>query len=234
MIISINQPGYIPWLGYFDRIARSDLHIVLDHVQFGKNSFTNRNKVRTPQGWSWLSVPLKTKGKFEHLAIHSLEIANSSNWRRKHWNALRSSYEKTAFFKKYSPFLEEVYRKEWTYFNPLLREINCYLLAELGIKTTIRYSSELGVEGKKEVLIHNLCQRVKATTYISGPFGRDYINNQAFTESGIRLLFHDYQHPTYAQKFSTFEPYMSVLDILFNHGQSSLEMIMENQSLKER
>ena len=94
MIVSINQPAYLPWLGYFHRIAVSGAHVVLDHVQFEKNSFTNRNKVRTAGGWCWLTVPVRTKGRFGDLAIRSLEIDNSTDWRARHWKTLYQSYKR--------------------------------------------------------------------------------------------------------------------------------------------
>jgi len=105
MIVTIMQPAYLPWLGYFDRIARSDLYVVLDHVQFEKNSFTNRNKLRTSAGWTWLSVPVKTGRRFGRLAIDKLETSPGSNWRRKHWDTIRFNYAKAPFFDVSASFL---------------------------------------------------------------------------------------------------------------------------------
>ena len=98
MIVSINQPAYLPWLGYFDRIVQSDIHIVLDHVQFEKNSNINRNKIRTFNSWSWLTVPIKTKSKYGNLSINNLEIDNSYLWKKKHLRSIQQSYSKTSFF----------------------------------------------------------------------------------------------------------------------------------------
>ena len=123
MIVSINQPAYLPWLGYFHRIASSDLHIVLDHVQFEKNSFTNRNKVRTSTGWTWLTVPVKTKGLFGDLAINKVEINNTSNWRDKHWKTLSQIYNKAAFWREHATSLREVYQRPWTRLGDLCREM---------------------------------------------------------------------------------------------------------------
>ena len=99
MIISINQPAYLPWLGYFERIERSDIHIVLDHVQFEKNTFVNRNKIRTKDNVIWLTVPLSTKGKFGKLQINNLEIASQINWQRKHWQTIRTCFSRAKYFK---------------------------------------------------------------------------------------------------------------------------------------
>src|SRR6266851_6680171 len=120
MMISIMQPAYLPWLGYFHRIAISDLHIVLDHVEIDRNSktkFANRNKVRTKEGWSWLTVPLVSKGKTGELQLDKLEVDNSSNWRRKHWNTIESNYARANFIDDHRLFLATVYSREWTRLN---------------------------------------------------------------------------------------------------------------------
>ena len=98
MVASINQPAYLPWLGYFDRIIKSDIHIILDDVQFEKNSFINRNKIVTDINWTWLTVPVQTKGKFGNLEIKDLKIDNTSKWRKKHYNSLNYHYGKSKYF----------------------------------------------------------------------------------------------------------------------------------------
>src|SRR5476651_588587 len=108
MRVSINQPAYLPWLGYFDRIAISDVHVVLDQVQFEKNSMTNRNKIRTSNGSSWLTVPIKTKGRFGDLSICDLEVDTSSNWRDKHWKAICQNYSRSPYFGRYASDLEKI------------------------------------------------------------------------------------------------------------------------------
>jgi len=231
VIVSINQPAYLPWLGYFDRIGRSDLHIVLDHVQFEKNSFTNRNKVRTAQGWTWLTVPVLTKGKFGDLAINALETNTAIPWPRKHWDGLRFSYSKAPHFGAHAAYFETSYAKDWPHLGGLLRDHMRYLLDALGIGTDIVFSSEMNVSGVKQDLVLNLCREVGATTYISGPLGRDYLEPAPFAQAGITLRFHDYQHPEYKQAYPGFEPYMAAVDLLFNHGPKSLEILRQGQEL---
>jgi len=225
MIVSISQPAYLPWLGYYDRIAKSDLHIVLDHVQFEKNSVTNRNKVRTATGWSWLSVPVLTKGRFGELAIDQIEIDQTSKWVKKHFMTLQTNYSRSAYYSQYCDYFEHFYRQDWTHLAPMLQECTRYLLQGLGIQTQQRKSSELSPQSKKADLILELCIKVGATTYLSGPLGRDYLDEGAFEKAGIELKYHDYVHPTYDQCFDGFEPYMSVVDLLFNHGEKSLEIL---------
>lgn len=225
MIVSINQPAYLPWLGYFDRVANSDLHIVLDNVQFEKNSVTNRNRVRTASGWSWLSVPVLTKGRFGELVFDRIEIDHTSKWAKKHFMALQTNYSRSAYYSRYSDYFHEFYQQDWIYLTPMLQESTRYLLQELGIQTQQLKSSELSPQSKKADLILELCIKVGATTYLSGPFGRDYLNEGAFEKAGIELKYHDYAHPTYDQCFDGYEPYMSVVDLLFNHGEKSLEIL---------
>jgi hypothetical protein len=229
MIVSINQPAYLPWLGYFHRIAQSDAHIVLDSVQFEKNSFTNRNKVRNAQGWSWLTVPVKTSGKFGALTIADVEIANDRDWAEKHWATLRLNYAKAPYFPEHAGFFEDIYRRRWVKLHDLAWTLTEYLLEEFEIRTPIYFSSHMKAIGKKEELVLNLCREMGATVYLSGPLGRNYLREDLFTEQDITVRYDDYHHPTYQQVYSGFEPYMSALDLLFNAGPRGYEILMANQ-----
>ena len=229
MIVSINQPAYLPWLGYFHRIAVSDLHIVLDHVQFEKNSYTNRNKVRIKNGWSWLTVPVKSGGKFPHLYINQLEIANESRWAKKHLATLRFSYGKAPYFALHTSYFEGVYSHRWDLLKDLVRETTSYLLDAFGIRTPLLYSSEMNAKGQKDELLLNLCRAVGAKVYVSGPLGRNYLREQLFEACGIKVVYQNYIHPTYQQVYPGFEPGMSAIDLLFNHGPNGLQILMKNQ-----
>jgi|SRR5579872_560155 len=229
MIVSINQPAYLPWLGYFHRIAVSDAHIVLDQVQFEKNSFANRNKVRTREGWCWLTVPVKTASKFGDLCIHEIEIANERQWAAKHWQTLRLNYSRAPFFGLHAAFLESIYTRSWGKLADLTGEITAYLLDAFGIKTKLYFSSAMKASGKKDELVLNLCREVGATVYLSGPLGRNYLQEELFREHQIAVRYDDYHHPEYRQVYPGFEPYMAALDLLFNAGPASLEIILKNQ-----
>ena len=231
MIVSINQPAYLPWLGYFHRIAVSDVHIVLDHVQFEKNSFTNRNKVRIKEGWCWLTVPLKTKGKFRNLYIDRLEIASEPRWADKHWATIRLNYAKAAYFAQHASFFQRIYGERRDYFMDLTREITTYLLGALEIKTPILFSSKMRVEGEKDKLILNLCRTVGAKVYISGPLGKNYLREELFQDVGIKVVYHNYNHPIYPQVYPSFEAYMSAIDLLFNCGPNSAKILTKGQEV---
>lgn len=233
MKVSITQPAYLPWLGYFQRIAWSGKHIVLDHVQIDKSSktkFANRNKVRTKEGWCWLTVPIKTKGRSGELPLNRIEIENDSGWAQKHWNTLRINYARAPFFADHAPFFQDVYARPWSRLIDLNRELTHYLLAAFQIHTPLLQSSEMGVTGGKDNLILNLCQAAGATEYVSGPFGRDYLDAEAFAAAGLALYFHDYQHPIYSQVFEGFEPYLSAVDLLFNCGPGSREVLLADRT----
>jgi len=228
MIVSIAQPAYIPWLGYFDRISKSDIHIVLDNVMMdgsSKTKFANRNKIRTPNGWSWLTVPLRAVSRSDEKAISDLEITSGMNWPEKHWKTMQSNYSRSAYYSNYSDYFKSFYQQTWIYLAPMLEESTRFLLQELGIQTQQLKSSKLSPRSKKSDLILELCLIVGATTYLSGPLGRDYLDVDAFEKAGIDLKYHDYIHPSYDQCFDGFVPYMSVVDLLFNHGEKSLEIL---------
>ena len=155
MIASIHQPAYLPWLGYFDRIARSDVHVVLDSVQFEKNSFINRNKIRTADGWCWLTVPVRTHGRYDQMPINTIEIDNTQHWAAKHWRSIAQNYAHAPYFREHAPFFESVYQKQWTLLVDLCGEIRDYLLVAIGIDTPAMLASVLDPPGKRDELVLN-------------------------------------------------------------------------------
>lgn len=232
MKISIMQPAFLPWLGYFERIAKSDLHIILDHIPMDRSSktrFTNRNKIRTHDGWMWLTVPLKTTKRSDAVPINKLEINYEDQWQKKHIKAIKNNYSKSPFCAEYSDLIEDIYSSKAENLNCLLTDSTSKLLECLGINTPCKRSSDMDATMSKDELILELCGMVDATEYISGPFGRDYLKTERFEEEGIQLIYHDYSHPWYKQAFDGFEPCMSVIDLLFNHGDKSLEILNTSQ-----
>ncbi len=219
MIVSIMQPAYLPWLGWFDRVARSDLHVVLDSVPLGhqnRNNFTCRNRVRTAAGPAWLTVPVR-KGS-DGVAIRDVMLADQPGWERRHRETLRHAYGRAPHWAVLDAALADVYARPWTHLAPLLEETTARLRGLLGCRTPTVRASTLDVTGAKSGLILAICRAVGATTYVSGPFGRDYLDAAAFADAGIALQFHDYAHPVYSQGRAPFEPYLSVVDLLAHHG----------------
>ncbi len=221
MILTAHQPAYLPWLGYFDNIIRSDVFIFLDSVQFEKNSFTNRNKIKTPQGPVWLTIPMKVKG---HLSktILEMEIDNSQNWRKKHLNAIYLNYKKLPRFAECYNKLELLYQREYEYLAELCWDHLMFRVAELNIRNKIVRCSELSINKKKSELILDLCKYFGSDRYISGALGKDYLNAEEFRRAGISVEFQEYRHPVYPQLWGDFVPYMSIVDFWLNVNNAGL------------
>lgn len=233
MIVSIHQPGYLPWHGLFHRLALSDLHIFFDTAQFEKNGFNNRVKIRTAQGEQWLTVPILVKGRFGSNPIKEAQVNPTVAWRENHWKTLNLSYGRAAYFSEHIPFFREFYARPWTHLGPLNMHALTYLARALGINCEFVRASELAVNGEKSELVLNLCRAVGATTYISGVNGRDYLDRRAFAEAGIDLRFQAYKEPHYQQFREGFRPYMSVMDLLFHHGPAARDIMMTGQDTLE-
>lgn len=225
LILSAHQPAYLPWLGYFDKIARSDVFIYLDQVQFEKNSYTNRNRIKGSNGEIMLTVPVLSKGHLDK-TIAELEIDNLKNWRSKHVSSIRQSYSKARYFEQYASDMEEFYRREWVYISDFCYEMLLWFLDKLSIKTKIIKQSSLGVGGQKQDLILNLCKHFDASHFIFGKLGQNYVDQSLFTKNNISISFQDYTHPTYTQLYNEFLPFMSILDLLTNEGPSSTDILL--------
>jgi WbqC-like protein family len=225
VIVSINQPAYLPWLGSLERIALSDMHVVLDHVQFEKNGLTNRNRVRTAEGSTWLTVPVRTKGRFGHLAIDQVQIDDGRDWKGKHWRTLQLNYAKAAHFDGYAAYWKLVYERDWTRLIDLLHETLEWTLDAFGIGTRLIRSSALPVRGAKGELVLDICTHLGATTYLSGPLGRAYLDQVRFRDAGLELTFHEHTPPEYLQSHEGFESGLAAIDALFNLGPRARELL---------
>jgi hypothetical protein len=166
MVLTIHQPEHLPWLGFFDKVSKADAFLILDSVQFRKNYFQNRNKVRvnSPDGWTYLTVPVLQKGKFGQ-RICDVEINNESDWQVKHRRTIEQAYARSPHLKDHLPFLDDVYGKPWTKLVDLNLFIIRYLMDQLGIDRPMRRSSELGDnDNQKSDLILDLCRQLGADT----------------------------------------------------------------------
>jgi hypothetical protein len=221
MIVSIHQPAYLPWLGYFDKIIKSDIFVYLDTVQLEKNSYSYRNKIKTPQGSTWLTVPLKMKGHTGS-TIKNIAIDNSQQWKKKHLKNIFFNYKKSPFFDDLYTKIELLYKDDFDLFSDLSYHHLLFWLDELNIKTKIIKSSDLDISSKKSELILDLCQNFKADKYISGALGRDYLDEDIFKENGVVVEYQDYQHPAYQQLNGDFLPYMGIIDFWMNSHNTNL------------
>lgn len=225
MIVSIHQPGYLPWPGYFHRLSLSDVHVFFDDVQFEKHGFNNRGTIKTAHGARWLTVPVRTRGRFGANLLNAAEIADD-RWRERHWRTLVASYRRAPYFERHAPFFESVYRTEWKRLLDLNLAILDYLLSAVKIAPRLVRASDVGVDGTKSARVLNLCRALGATVYFSGTLGRGYLDEVAFAEAGVRVVYQDYRFPIYPQLHGEFVPGVSVIDLLFNCGPTATETLL--------
>lgn len=220
--IAILQSNYIPWRGYFDLISKVDEFVIYDDVQFTKNDWRNRNKIKTPKGLEWITIPVgqNIKRKIKDVVINS-------NWQKKHWKTLQMNYSKAMFFKEISQLLEPLYlNKEYNF----LSEVNITFIKKiceyLDINTKITDSSNyISVKGQTENLI-NICIQAGAQEYISGPSAKKYIDENLFNKNNIKLSWINYSnYKIYNQLWGDFAHDVSIVDLLFNMGIKAKKLI---------
>ena len=227
MRIAIAQPTYLPWLGYFDLLDQVDKFVLLDTVQFEKQSWQQRNRIKTPTGLLWLTVPVVFRGRLGQ-RILDVKIREMEFW-RDHLRAVELNYRRAPFFDKYYPALSELLRSASS--DLRLAELTTGLLRwlgeVLGITTPVVKSSELPVDGKRTHLLAEICSLMGATTYVSPLGSADYLLNELaiLTGKDVEVVFQHYEHPSYHQLFPPFQSHASVLDLLFNEGENSLPII---------
>lgn len=230
MIVTIHQPEHLPWLGFFNKLAKAELFIILDSVQFEKNYFQNRNRIIGSNGPQYIGIPTLTTGHMDG-TIATTKIATHSNpkWRNKYLNTITMSYSKHPYFNDVYPIVESAINMDTEYFSDINVNIIKNFADKLGFNPKYISSTELSVNGLKSDLILEICKKVNATTYIAGPSGRDYLNMESFSNAGINVVFNDFHHPTYPQKKTKeFVPYMSALDLFMNCGfEESRKIIMK-------
>ena len=226
MIIAVHQPQYLPWLGYFHKIDQADHFVLLDNVQFKKNEWQNRNKIKTAQGWQWLTVPVM----FKHpQLINEVLINNKVNWQHKQKQAIISNYQKAAFYGIMKNFFEDTVSASWDNISQLNIETVKKLVSILGVETPLYVASELGEfpQDPDERLIA-ITRHFGADTYLAGVGGRDYMDLEKYEKHDINVIFQEFKHPVYNQLFGEFLPFMSVIDLIFNHGDGSLNILRGN------
>jgi len=220
-ILSIHQPNFLPWIGYFDKINKSDVFVILDEVQLPRGkSVANRNKIKTPQGEMELVVPIsKPKGNEGKVTYREARIADGK-WAKKALKAIELNYSKAPFFDKYFSVIKDLFSKGD--FCQMNVDFIKYVVKELEINTEIELlSRKEGEYGNKNDLIVNLCRHFDANVYLSGKGAQKYNDPLYLKQYGIKLEYQEFEHPVYTQLHGEFIPYLSVLDLLMNHGPQS-------------
>lgn len=212
-IVAIHQPNFLPWLGFFDKMAKADVFIILDNVQYEKNAMINRNKIKTSQGEKWLTVPVKVHLPQE---INTVMADESQNWRTTHLKTLLANYKKSKNF----DFIYHLIEKNYFENNTNLTQFNLEFIKLFGellkIKTEIVLASDLKVEGRKNELLINLINKVDGTNYLSGQGAKDYLIEEIFNQAEIKINWQKFKSPIYPQLFGEFIPNLSVLDFVMN------------------
>ena len=226
IILSAHQPVYLPWIGLFHKIALADIFCVFDIVQYQRKDFNNRNKIKTSAGAIWLTVPVKSSGRLDSI-ITDIEIINDG-WQKKHLKSIELNYKKTPYFEQYFFGLKKILDTPYQYLADLNFDILVYVLDVLDIDTKIVKASDYSFVGTKSELVLDMCTQLDADIYIFGEQGKDYADVDVFKSKGVHPYFQSYNHPIYKQIKGEFEPFMSVLDLIFNQGKDSKEIIMSN------
>jgi hypothetical protein len=230
-VIGILQPGYLPWLGFFEQMDRSDCFVLYDDVQYDKGGWRNRNRIRTDQGRQWLTVPVELKSSRSPL-ICDVKIASRERWQTKHIRTLTQYYHRARNFALYADSLFGLIDRPWRYLVELDVATIRWLARQLGIHKPIVLSSELAVGGKGSTRLIEIIKKLGGRIFYEGAAGRNYIDERAFAEAGISIVYQDYQHPVYPQCHGGFISHLSVVDLLFNCGPKSLTIIRERQILR--
>lgn len=226
MRIAIQQSDYIPWKGYFDIIRSVDEFIIYDDVQYTRRDWRNRNRIKTPQGLLWLTIPVKVKGRYLQL-INETEVTDGK-WAAKHWKTICLNYSGTKYFEEYKPLFREAYHAAAEM--KMLTEINLYFLKLinniLGINTRLTRSEDYNATGKGSDRILSLCLKAGASEHLTGPSAMSYIDKSAFERSGIEIRVADYSgYPEYPQPWPPFSHNVSIIDLIFCTGRDAVRFM---------
>jgi hypothetical protein len=225
LIVAVHQPQYLPWIGYFDKMRRADVFCYLNDVQYKKNEWQNRNRIKTAQDWQWLTVPVRYRFPEK---INEVQINNTTQWSKKHLQALKTNYSRAPYFKAYISIFEDIFFKEWE----LISELNIHLIERLKdalqmqAKTTI-ISSELTLREEPTDRLIDICKALGADTYLAGRGGAGYMDMARFEKNGLKVIMQEFKHPVYSQLFGDFQSHLSIVDLLFNCGPDSLKIMSE-------
>lgn len=225
MRVAAMQPGYLPYLGVFDLMKRSELFIIEDSLKFTKQDWRNRNRIRTEKEWTFLTVPVQ-KGSAS-ARICDVQIDNNQPWAKRHWNLLRMHYGKAPHWKRYSPFLKETYAQTWSSLLDLDMHLFDFLAKEFAIDTRCVMLSDLDFDfgDDKTRSLVDLCLSVGATTFLEGARGKDFIEEKQFADAGVSIEFQDYECKPYPQQYDPFVPQMAAIDLLLNVGPKGAALI---------
>lgn len=228
MRVTIHQPQFLPWLGYLDKIDQADTFIMLDTVQFKKNEWQNRNRIRTAKGWQWLTVPV-----LQHFGqrIDEVLINPTASWKTQHLRALDMHYARAPYRDLYLSELRELYLRPWSRLSDLNKATVQWLIQAYGITTPVHCATEYEARDEPTDRLIDLCRAVGATEYLAGAGAEHYMDKPRFESSGVLLEIQVFHHPIYRQMYEPFEPNLSSLDLLLMQGPDALSILRRTRSM---
>lgn len=222
MRVAIHQPQFMPWLGYLDKIDQADLFVVLDSVQFRKNEWQNRNRIRTAQGWQWITVPVLHKfGQ----RLDEVRINQQRDWKGRHLRALEIHYRRAPHRDRYLKGLREIYQHSWDRLTDVNLAVIRWLLDAFGIKTPLRLASEMRLRNEPTDRLIDICHTVGAMQYLAGQGAAHYMDRTRFEASGVQLQEQHFRHPIYPQCYEPFVPGMAAIDLLLTCGDEAISRL---------
>ncbi len=226
MLVAAHQPLFIPWIGYFDKINKVDIFVIVDNVEFTTSGWIRRNTLKNSQGPTSLFVPVIKKKSNKLIKDVKIDNVGNYRWKQKHFDTYKSNYSKSPYFKEIMPQLLQIYEKKFDFLSEFNIELIKYICLYLRIKTKIVIGSDINVCGHKTDLIVDICQKTGADSFMLGVGGSLVYANRDYIESkGIRIIEQNFKHPVYSQRFGKFVPNMSILDLLFNCGPDSRKIL---------
>ncbi len=230
-IVAAHQPSYLPWLGYLDKMAKADVFVVMDDLQYEQQNFQNRNRLKLAHGAQWLTVPLEKGSQKDRICDKRIQNASSAkeHWQRKTWITIKTNYGRAPHFDRYASELEILYTRRWDKLVDVDEHVLGLARSWFGITGPLLKSSSLGLEGEKTERIIDLCRKVGAKIYLSGRGGStDYLDVDALKKAGITVLWQQFQHPIYPQRYPSlgFVPYLGFLDLVLNCGPDSRSILL--------
>lgn len=224
--VAIHQPGYLPWLGFFKKMMNSDIFVFLDDAQYEKKDWDNRNMIRTSTGSTWLTVPVHGH---HDLNLNQVKIDDTKHWSQKHKKSILLNYSKANYFEKHRDFIDQFYEKSFDLLIDVNMEFIYYVIKKLEIKTKTLFSSTLKISEKGSDRVLNICKALDADVYISGTlWAKNHLQVEDFTKNHIKVKFQNFQHPVYRQLHGNFIPNMSIVDLLFNEGENSKQILLNS------
>jgi hypothetical protein len=230
MILAAHQPSYLPWLGYFDKMAKADVFVVMDDLQYEAQNYQNRNKLKLNNGPGWLTVPLEKGAQSDRICDKRIQNGGSAkeHWQRKTWVTIKTHYGKAPHFARYAEELEDLYTRPWERLLDVQLQVLSLARRWLGVTTPLLHSSSLELVGQKTDRIIDMCKKVGARFYLSGKGGSTtYLDVDAMQRAGITVVWQSFTHPTYPQRYPAlgFTSHLAFLDLVLNCGPESRDLL---------